>query len=164
MIHFNPIIVLFLTSSGKYWLSVNTTFQSYYSLISNTWLGILTWNSDYFNPIIVLFLTLFPDIYLLTQDIHFNPIIVLFLTILLRNKSKLSLHFNPIIVLFLTGTETILLIYLYPHFNPIIVLFLTLMHQSLLRWFVSFQSYYSLISNSGQLLLSAHYLYISILL
>ena len=59
-IHFNPIIVLFLTAANVTNDRNNVIFQSYYSLISN---GMNSANTmklvTDFNPIIVLFLTLY---------------------------------------------------------------------------------------------------------
>ena len=63
VIHFNPIIVLFLTKTSHTYYIVNIIFQSYYSLIFN-----LMWT--HMNCILLL---------------NFNPIIVLFLTFTDRN-------------------------------------------------------------------------------
>ena len=57
VVHFNPIIVLFLTLSQTYDIP----------------------QLDHFNPIIVLFLTSLGE-QLIMKIIYFNPIIVLFLT------------------------------------------------------------------------------------
>ena len=57
------------------------------------------------------------------------------------------MNFNPIIVLFLTPNKLINLYYLDKDFNPIIVLFLTENNNIPTPTPITFQSYYSLISN-----------------
>ena len=123
--NFNPIIVLFLTYSQESQHKHSTTFQSYYSLISNHQITLHCYRCHrYFNPIIVLFLTVgiaaiknfinrFQSYYSLISN---SPCSVA------KNDSKAFQSYYSLISNFRSYWPQF---NWQPNFNPIIVLFLT---------------------------------------